>query len=473
MINLKNINYSYPHSGLSVLEDISFKLKKGELLLCTGASGSGKSTLLKVINGLIPHYEKGSFDGRALVSGADTLAFMPSDLASKVGTLFQDPERQFFALTVKDEVALSLQWRSWPIEKTEKAVLKALDRMGILDLKNQSIFSLSEGQKQKVALASILALEPEIIVLDEPTANLDPLACKDLAKTLEKLKSQGLSLVVVDHRLWWLEDLADKVMILEDGKLAEKGDFGLLKSNEIRKKYGLRTIKNEPINTSIPPLDDDKENFVQCSKLSFKYPRGPEVLRETELSFPAGEVVALIGKNGVGKTSLARLMAGLEKADKGDIYVDFKKIVPKNLARYVQLVLQNAGHQLRMQSVELELEDAGKGVVSGSDLSKLVKDTMEDFGLLPLAKRHPQSLSGGEKQRLAIACATIRSPRVIIFDEPTSGLDGLNLRRIASIIKKIASRGACVIVISHDHELINLACSRVFELVAPLSEESF
>jgi energy-coupling factor transport system ATP-binding protein len=460
MLRFASVTYTYPHAAAPAVRDISFSLAPGKAVLCTGRSGCGKSTLTRLANGLAPHVLQGAMRGDVRLAGRSTLDAAPAELAQQAGTLFQDPERQFFALTVEDELALSLQWRGWTPEKVRRAVVESARLLGIENLLGQTIFGLSEGQKQKVALASLLAVRPGLLVLDEPTANLDPESVTELARILAGLKQQGIALFIVDHRLHWMRGLADSVLVLDDGVLAAEGPFSLLDDAALRERHGLRAIKVPDPRASLREMrQSGSSEFFACEGLSFAYPKSAPVFEDMSLAFTPGRVTALVGENGVGKTTLARLLTGLERPRRGRVLAGKKAVKPRALARHAQVVLQNAGHQLRMHNVAGELDDAAYGVVAEQERPAAVCACLENYSLRHLAERHPQSLSGGEKQRLAVACAAIRRPRMLILDEPTSGLDGENMRRMAESMRRAAADGACLLVITHDLELMDLACT--------------
>ncbi len=460
MLRFTSVSYTYPHAAGPAVRDITFSLAPGEAVLCTGRSGCGKSTLTRLANGLAPHALHGAMSGEVRVAGTSTLDVTPAELALRAGTLFQDPERQFFALTVGDELALALQWRGWDAGRIERAVMESARLLGIEKLLEHTIFGLSEGQKQKVALASLLAARPGLLVLDEPTANLDPESTEELTRTLTGLKQQGIALFIVDHRLHWMRALADKVLVLDDGGLAAEGPFSLLDDAALRERHGLRDAEVPDQREALPEMrPSGASDFFACEGLSFAYPKGGQVFEKMQLSFVPGRITALVGENGAGKTTLARLLTGLERPQKGSVLAGKEKVQPRRLAHHAQVVLQNAGHQLRMRSVAAELEDAAHGILTGPERTAAVRACLDDYGLAPLAERHPQSLSGGEKQRLAVACAAIRKPRMLILDEPTSGLDGENMRRMATSMRRAAADGACLLVITHDLELMRLVCT--------------
>ncbi|MDR2489031.1 MAG: ABC transporter ATP-binding protein [Desulfovibrio sp.] len=466
MLRFSSVTYSYPYAAEPAVRDVSFTLAPGEAMLCTGRSGCGKSTLTRLANGLAPHFLRGNLRGEARVKGERTLDSTPAQLAEQAGTLFQDPERQFFALTVGDELALTLQWRGWDAERIREAVAESARLLGVEDILEHTVFGLSEGQKQKVALASLLALRPGLLVLDEPTANLDPESIAELADTLAALKQRGVALFIVDHRLYWTRGLVDTVLVLDNGAVAAEGDFSLLDDAPLREKYGLRAVDVPDPRASLPHMPRlESSDFFACEDLTFAYPKGGQVFENLSLSFTPGRVTALVGENGAGKTTLARLLTGLERPQRGKILAGKEAVKTRALARHAQVVLQNAGHQLRMRSVAAELDDAARGTVPERDRPSVARAYMEDYGLDRLARRHPQSLSGGEKQRLAVACAAIRGPRMLILDEPTSGLDGENMRRMAQSMRRAAANGACLLVITHDLEFMHPVCTE--KLVLP------
>lgn len=239
MIELKHVSYAYADETTNNLKDISLTAYDGEITLCTGVPGCGKSTLLRVINSLCPNYYGGSLEGEILIDGINVVEEELAYVSSLVGTLFQDPERQFFALNVEDEIAFALECKGLNKAEIIQRVNDVIEMFSLGEIRNQAIDSLSEGQKQKVGLATVVAMQIKSIILDEPTANLDPESTEELAKILQRLKKENYCIMVVDHRLYYLKDYADKVYILEQGSVVEEGGFNVI-SNEVIKKYGLR-----------------------------------------------------------------------------------------------------------------------------------------------------------------------------------------------------------------------------------------
>lgn len=450
MIELKHVSYAYADETTNNLKDISLTAYDGEITLCTGVSGCGKSTLLRVINSLCPNYYGGSLEGEILIDGINVVGEELAYVSSLVGTLFQDLERQFFALNVEDEIAFALEWKGLNKAEIIQRVNDVIEMFSLGEIRNQAIDSLSEGQKQKVGLATVVAMQIKNIILDEPTANLDPESTEELAKILQRLKKENYCIMVVDHRLYYLKDYADKVYILEQGSVVEEGCFNVI-SNEVIKKYGLRKTSVTDRRQSLNRLQTTDDCIAYCQNLSFKYKNGKEIFHGLNLSFPLGFHV-LLGRNGIGKTTLSRLVFGLEKPSSGKVI--FKDDKVKHPLSYGSIVLQNTDYQLNMSSVHNELKSCFE--LSGQKYSKeRIKELLKELSLENFEYRHPQSLSGGQKQRLVIGCALCKNPKILILDEPTSGLDGLNMRKIKQILLDYSKKGHCVVVITHDLELID------------------
>ena len=467
MIKFENVCYQYPFHSQKALDSVCFEVRQGEAVLFTGVSGCGKSTLIRLINGLAPHYYHGQLIGRVLVNGRDNTTRGISKIAEEVGTLLQDAEQQFFALNVEDELAFAHECRGEDPDKIKTTIKRSLERFSLKGVVDSSIFDLSEGEKQKLALASIVSLRPKIIILDEPSANLDPGATEELASILADLKKQGITIVIVDHRLYWLSRLIDRVYVLQHGRIKESGSYSILNKEAIRDRYGLRKTKIASSKIDLPDVKKAQKPGFNIDDMSFSYNRngGQPVFNHIALNLPLGEVTAIVGNNGAGKTTFAKLLTGLLKMSSGKIFLDYRIIPPKALLKRSSIVFQNVDHQLYMKTVRAELAIAARYLVK-TQREKRANELMDRFSLTELAMRHPQSLSGGQKQRLVIACGLIKNPDILILDEPTSGLDGMNMRIMSEMMKEFANQGKCVLVISHDLELIQEACK--YQICLPL-----
>ncbi len=485
MLRFEEVTFTYPHQQSAAVEQISFQVAPGELVLCTGASGCGKSTIVRLANGLCPHYFQGKMSGQVFVNGMSTLDYPLHLLADQAGTLFQNPEEQFFALNVEDELVFAHEWRGLPADEIDRKLSGMVKDFKLENLMDSSVQQLSEGQKQKVGLASVMSQKPAALILDEPTANLDPESTLELGRALFELKKQGLAILVVDHRLYWLKDIADRVLIMNQGRICEQGGFGILDDGRICEKYGLRKsqVKDpRPVLANLTNLtaarqgtaksaaEESQNCGLEVQNLCFAWPGKTPMFHTCDFSIQPG-ITALIGDNGMGKTTLARLITGLTEPDSGSFTLKGQKTTPDNLLEKSGIVLQNADHQLYMKTVLSEvkicLEIAAMNQrrnITAEEKKKQAFDLLSSLDLERLAPRHPQSLSGGEKQRLVIACALAKQPDMLILDEPTSGLDGRNMRRIANVLRSCAQKETIVLVITHDLELMSDICTQALRL---------
>jgi len=410
-----------------------------------------------MINGLALYHFQGALTGRVLIDRQPVDQLEAADISTQVGTLFQDPESQFFALDVRDEIAMGHEWRQVPPKETQRRIGQAATQFGLTNILDRSILALSEGQKQKVALASIMSLGPQALVLDEPTANLDPESTEALAEILLKIKAQGVAILIVDHRLYWLRNLADKVAVMDQGRIVAQGTFDLIDDPVLRRHYGLRKSRVTDPRPELLPPDPTTNHAIRLEGLCYAHGPQAPIFRDANLALPMGQVIGLLGPNGTGKTTLAMLLTGLLKAQKGKLIFDGQPLKPSELLSKASVILQNTDHQLHGQTVSAEVA-ASLPRKQTEDPETQVLALLNKYNIAHLAQRHPQSLSGGEKQRLVIACGEAKKPDVLILDEPSSGLDGANMHLIADCARDFAERGACVLLISHDLELLGTAC---------------
>lgn len=459
MIHFQHLHYRYPFQDQHAIKDINLDVAAGEAILITGPSGCGKSTLGRVINGLVPAHFGGTLEGTLTIDHHDLHQCSFHQLTQLIGSLFQDPEQQFLSTTVEDELRTALEWRGYSDDDIENTLQPIINRLGLEKKLKCSLFSLSEGEKQKVALASILALKPKVLMLDEPTANLDHQSIQDLLQLLLELKKQGMTIILFDHRVYWTEPLVDHIYLMSEGQITQQGKFCDLERH--RSQFGLRSSAPAKIETPpLPPAEMHAAFGLSFNALNFGYPHHPPLFEQFNGGFPAGKVVAICGRNGCGKTTLARLTMGLEKESSGTVSIDTFASPAKERLLHSGLVLQNTELQLYMRSVCEELTSASLSPPS----TKEIDAVLHQFQLDGTQNRHPQSLSGGQRQRLVIACALQKKPKVLVLDEPTSGLDGENMERLGKRIRECADHGAAVAIITHDHELINTCCDYVWNI---------
>ena len=460
MISIDNVSFGYGEAQ-ETLSQVSAAIAPGECVLLCGASGCGKTTVTKLINGLIPAFTPGCrLEGRVEVDGLDPGTTPLYELARKVGSVFQNPKSQFFNLDTDSELAFGLENEGRPPEEIRKRVSDTVDALHLQELQARNIFSLSGGQKQLLAFGSVYAMGPEIFVLDEPTANLDQDAIARLHDQIAGLKRQGRTVVIAEHRLYFLTDLIDRVLYLRDGVLERtftRKQFFALTDGE-REALGLRTLI--PAGCTLPAAAPaGAKEGLSVEGLTCAYRKEPPVFQALSFSARPGEVVAITGPNGVGKTTLSRCLCGLIREQAGQIVLNGRPLNRKERQKAAFCVMQDVNHQLFSDSVW------GECRMSAPDApDSTLKGVLDSLHLLPFRERHPMSLSGGQKQRLAVATALLSEKPILIFDEPTSGLDYARMVEVSGVIRSLAQQGRIVLVVTHDQEFLQRACDRVLRL---------
>lgn len=460
MISIDRVSFGYGEAQ-ETLSRVSADIAPGECVLLCGASGCGKTTVTKLINGLIPAFTPGCrLEGQVAVDGLDPGTTPMYELARKVGSVFQNPKSQFFNLDTDSELAFGLENEGRPPEEIRKRVADTVDALHLQDLQGRSIFSLSGGQKQLLAFGSVYAMGPEIFVLDEPTANLDQDAIARLHDQIAGLKRQGRTVVIAEHRLYFLTDLIDRALYLRDGVLERtftREQFCAL-TDGAREALGLRTLI--PADCTLPTVAPaGAKEGLSVEGLTCAYRKEPPVFQALSFSARPGEVVAITGPNGVGKTTLSRCLCGLIREQAGQIRLDGRPLDRKERQKAAFCVMQDVNHQLFSDSVW------GECRMSAPDApDSTVEEVLDSLHLLPFRERHPMALSGGQKQRLAVATALLSEKPVLIFDEPTSGLDYARMAEVSGVIRSLARQGRIVLVVTHDQEFLQRACDRVLRL---------
>ncbi|EPY2276237.1 ABC transporter ATP-binding protein [Clostridium sporogenes] len=454
MIHIKNVSFKYSEGEDYQLKNINLHIKPGECVLLCGKSGCGKTTVTKLINGLIPHFIKGEFEGKVISAGMDVENTKMYQLSSKIGSVFQNPKSQFFNIDSDSELAFCLENDGREPEYIKKRVSDTINDLQIEKLVSRNIFTMSGGEKQALAFASIYTVNPEVYVLDEPTANLDQKSIQILKVQLEKIKSLGKTIVIADHRLYYLADIIDRAVYMDKGKIVrifEREEFLALKDDD-RIKMGLRMIKNTETKHSKCVVSNKADLIV--SSLSYSIKKNP-IFQNISFSGNEGEVIGILGNNGTGKTTLMRCLAGLIKENKGTVKLNGKCLNGKQRNRACYMIMQDVNHQLFSESVwnecTLSLEEIKEEVIL---------DILKKFNLHIYKDNHPMALSGGQKQRLAIATGLLTDKKILIFDEPTSGLDYENMCIVSKMIKKLSKENHIIFIVTHDMEFLEITCNR-------------
>ena len=462
VIDFENVSFSYGTQTEGSLRNINFKVKEGEFILLTGQSGSGKTTVTRLINGLIPHFFEGVLTGTVKVLGSDIKTITPGEMGKNIASIFQNPRSQFFTTNSTKEVAFALE--NYGIDRDEMIdrVNCAFHDFEAENLMDRDMFSLSSGEKQKIAIIAAKALNPKIYVFDEPSANLDIHSILNLKKMMERLKKQGHTVIVSEHRLFYLKNLVDKCLIMKDGKIdreLEKNDIENLNDSDIR-AYKLRTFKLSNIKYELKDnLIVNKQNAdFKVENLSFSYGVNHSVLSNCNLEGNFGETVAIVGHNGNGKTTLGKIMSGLLKSRSGQFFIEGKYTKQKNLYKSVYFVMQDADYQLYSDSVVSELMLSSMNSIKQND--EKIENAITLLNISSFRNRHPQSLSGGQKQRVTIAAAIASNKKIMIFDEPTSGLDYENMKIVSEAMNDLRKKGILIFVISHDLEFLSRVATK-------------
>ena len=495
MIDVASLSFSYVSEltgdRVEALKDVDLSADAGSLTLVCGASGCGKSTLMKALTGLVPQMTPGELDGVVRINGRNLADVALTDVGHLCSSVFQNPRTQFFCDTVAEELAFCGENYGRERVTLRQQSERAAKLMGISHLLERKLTTLSGGQLQKVALACALASGAPVLLADEPTSNLDPAAISEVRAALKVLKEQGLTIVVVEHRLHFLRGLADQVLLMEGGRVTRRwsGAEFFSMGQAQRRSLGLRTLVDPgPPETWVGQgqvgrqekqagqgqvgrqekqagRQENREATpsqvrLSCRGLSFAYGASP-VFEGLDADFPAGQITCIAGANGVGKTTLVRVLCGLAAPSSGSISLDGVPASRKTRRSACALVMQDTGRQLFSDTLAGELT-IGASHASGQSGEQL----LADFDLANLGERHPLSLSGGQKQRLVIAAARATGRPIVILDEPTSGVDARHLDSITATLRRIADEGAAVVVVTHDGEFAAACADRLITLTA-------
>lgn len=465
--------FQYSQESTPTLRKVSGNIPAGRCVVFCGGSGCGKSTLLRCLNGLIPQFYEGELKGFCHLDGHDTADLSIGEIGELAASVFQDPRSQFFTVNSSNEVAFGLENHGLPQEKIRNRVDEAFRTFHLEHLKNRNVYELSSGERQLISILSAWAMDTDIFLLDEPTANLDFAATQQLKNILLKLKKQGKTLLLSEHRLYYLADIADEYWIMANGEIKHKYTAGKTKALSLGQLHTLclRTLDLEKITVSErPPQPENMPQALSVSNLRYEYGRkNRAILSDVNFSVCTHEIVGLVGANGCGKTTLGKLIAGLYHSTGGEISLFGKAQKPKQLQKQVLFIMQEAEFQFFTNSVLHELQYGHKIT---AEFEKKTETLLKSMDMWECRDRHPFSLSGGQMQRLTLMMAYLSDKPIVILDEPTAGQDAESLKRCAELIREMGKEKT-VLIITHDLELIADACDRCIGLSGGHSDTEF
>jgi energy-coupling factor transport system ATP-binding protein len=494
MIRFDRVTYRYPNTDRPVLSDVTLEIAEGEFVLVAGPSGAGKSTLLRCINGLVPHFSGGTVSGRITVAEHDPVAEGPQSLSRLVGFVFQDPEAQFVLDRVEDEIAFALENAAVPPAEMRVRVEEVLHLLDLASLRDRSLDTLSGGEKQRVAIAAALAFRPRVLVLDEPTSQLDPQSAEDVLNALARLNvDMGLTVILAEHRLERVLPHADRLIYLAAGSAGSKN--GQLLSGpprQILQQIDLtpplvtlgKALNWEPLpfttkegkrfarTVTAPPEPSPRrqnrvwstgEPLLRVERLSFAY-NGVPALTDVSLDIHPGELVALMGRNGSGKTTLLKCIVGLLRPRRGNIKLAGDSLVGQEtdqICHRVGYLPQEPDDLLFADTVADELTATLRYHELLDDPPMPVEELLRRLELSDVTDAYPRDLSVGQRQRVALGAVAITRPRLLVLDEPTRGLDYFAKQALVQLLREWQAEGVAVLLVTHDVELAALAADRV------------
>jgi energy-coupling factor transport system ATP-binding protein len=461
MIAVQGLTYRYRGRQAWVLQDVNLDMSENEFVVINGPSGCGKSTLALALGGYLFHQYDGEARGSVTVSGMDVRQCPIYDTAEVVGLVQQNPEAQFCTLTVQDEVAFGLENRRLPPHEIEHRIAWALDVVGARHLLHRPLAALSGGEKQKVAIAAVMAAKPKVLILDEPTSNLDPTATAEVLRVIAGIRAQaGLTVLIVEHKLTYLRPLAPRLVTLEQGRVVYDGP--LLEAH---------CPRLQPIDPSarcaVTPPTVRAEPLVRVEDIWIHYDQTP-VLRGISLEVHPGDFLAVMGDNGSGKTTLLHSLLGLLKPIAGQVTVlggDTRRVPVSQMARRVGYVFQNPDHQLFGESVWDEATYALQNWdMLDEEARSQTQALLERCGLGDRGQDHPYRLSYGEKRRLNLVSVLSYSPQLVLLDEVLIGQDPANAQFLLGLLHEHAARGNAVIMVNHNPDVTRAYASRTIFL---------
>jgi energy-coupling factor transport system ATP-binding protein len=501
-IVFENVSWRYEGNEEDTLRGINLEIRAGETVVITGSSGAGKTTLCRCINGLIPHFYEGTLRGDVLVWGENSKTSTTVDLARRVAMCFDNPSNQLFCATVLEEIAFGPQNLCKTRNEVMQRVSDAMTFCRLEKYRDKSPHSLSGGEKQAVAIAALIAMEPEVMILDEPTSNIDAVGTGLVFERMRQLlKEKKRTTIIVEHKLQYVLPLADRLIVISDGTIVADdkprkvlSDAGLINKLQIQVPYvatlahrlagGLRE-EDVPITLEVavisrlvkankvrvnpvrrpPPANTSEKPIISCRGVWYNYPDGTEALKDVTLDIFDGEFVGLVGRNGSGKTTLAKLFNGLYRPTRGKILVDGIDVATASVQELVSRVgysFQNPDDQIFSKTVRDELAFGPRNLkLSQDEITRRVESSASEVEITPYLDADPFNLSQGLRQRVAVASVLTLNPKVLVIDEPTTGQDFARSKIVMNLAKVLCDRGRTIIVISHNMDLVAEYCQRL------------
>ena len=505
-IQIQGLTYTYPNSASPVLEDLDLEIKEGKFTAIMGRTGAGKTTLAMVSNGIIPQLMEGTLTGKVISGGLDLSKFRIQTITKNVGLVMQDPETQIFGRTVEEDVAFGPRNYLIPRDEIFERIKLALERVRLEGYDKRLTSQLSGGEKQRLAIAGVLAMNPSIIVLDEPTSELDPLGREEIYATIQSLqKEQNMTIVAVEHSSQEICEKADELVVLQDCRIAWQGnprdffqDVALVNGNGIKPlpvselgwelyQHGLVEKNQIPLNVDeayelicqllgdtrlqSPQVETERisgKPLIEVQDLTYSYENGKTALEHLNLTINEGDYLALIGQNGAGKTTLAKHFNAIHKPWAGKVLVcgrDTANEEPNTLALDVGYVFQNPDNQIFSTTVYKEMEYGLKMQnVPQQEIEERIRETAQLLDLSDVLQEHPFSLGKGQRQRLAVASILVLKPRVLVVDEPTTGQDWVGIQSMMKLMDKLHAAGTTIVMITHDMDVVARHANRAVVL---------
>ena len=504
MISFKNFSFKYNNVVDKTLKNIDLTINKGEKVLIVGPSGSGKSTLSHCINGLIPFSYNGEIEGELIIDNIKPYEESLSDVSKKVGTILQDQDSQFIGLSVGEDVAFNFENNAIPLKEMKVKVIDALELVNMVDFINHSPYELSGGQKQRVSLAGVLGSDAEVLLFDEPLANLDPASGKEIMQLINDIHEKtNKTIIIVEHRIEdVLEQPFDKVIVVNKGKVQGFGTpdeilkSDLLKNNGLREPLYLEAMKLAGCDISksenlkdLSNIDEKnkevlknwfnnetsnkdsiikEEKILEVKNLAFSHDGIKNTINDVSFHLNKGEILAVLGNNGAGKSTLCRLITGILKPQKGSIFLNNQCIDSwsiKQKGSSIGYVMQNPNQMISQHMIKDEIALGLKcRNYSKEEIDKKVEEVLKICGLYPYRNWPVSALSYGQKKRVTIASILAINPEVIILDEPTAGQDYKHYTEFMEFIKELSAQGISIILITHDMQLTLEYCHRAVVL---------